>query len=171
MGDSVKSSPVANPESQQHGLRGFIAKFMVLRGASRELWLTFVLKFLNNIAFSVTNLTIVLWLSSDLDYNDQQSLHMVAAWSLVMTISTILVGSFTDAVGLRRTFFIGICVLIVARAVMVLANLKWLALVCGLFPLAIGEALGSPVLVAATRSYSTTRQRSISFSMLYVMMN
>jgi len=40
-----------------------------------------------------------------------------------------------------------------------------------MFPLAIGEALGTPVLVAAVRRYSDTRQRSISFSMFYVMMN
>jgi hypothetical protein len=37
--------------------------------------------------------------------------------------------------------------------------------------LAIGEALGTPVLIAATRRYSTTAQRSISFSLLYMIMN
>ena len=41
-----------------------------------------------------------------------------------------------------------------------------LALACGLLPLAIGEALGTPVLLAATRVYSTTAQRSISFSIM-----
>jgi MFS family permease len=38
-------------------------------------------------------------------------------------------------------------------------------------PLAIGEALGGPVLVAAARRYSNTRQRSMSFSIIYAMMN
>jgi dipeptide/tripeptide permease len=37
--------------------------------------------------------------------------------------------------------------------------------------LAVGEALSTPVLVAAVRHYSNTRQRSISFSIFYVMMN
>jgi dipeptide/tripeptide permease len=41
----------------------------------------------------------------------------------------------------------------------------------GLVPLAIGEALIGPVLVAAIRRYTTTPQRSIAFSMFYVMMN
>src|SRR5207302_2541082 len=45
------------------------------------------------------------------------------------------------------------------------------ALVCGLLPLAVGEALGTPVLLAATRVYSTTAQRSISFSIIYALMN
>src|SRR5207253_1974784 len=38
-------------------------------------------------------------------------------------------------------------------------------------PLAVGEALGTPVLLAATRRYSTTAQRSMSFSVIYMVMN
>src|SRR4029077_14627327 len=34
-----------------------------------------------------------------------------------------------------------------------------------------GEALGTPVLLAATRRYSTVAQRSISFSIIYMIMN
>ena len=53
------------------GLRGFIAKFTVLKGAQRELWLTFLIKFLIYTAYSVTNKTMVLWLSKDLGFSDQ----------------------------------------------------------------------------------------------------
>jgi hypothetical protein len=38
-------------------------------------------------------------------------------------------------------------------------------------PLAVGEALGGPVLIAAVQRYSNTRQRSISFALVYTMMN
>jgi hypothetical protein len=38
------------------GLRGFIAKFTVLKGAQRELWLTFLIKFLIYTAKDVENL-------------------------------------------------------------------------------------------------------------------
>lgn len=149
----------------------FIEKFLVLRGAARELWLTFLIKFVAVAAYAVTNLTIKLWLSRDFGFSDQAALSIVLAWSLTMTGVTLLVGSLTDALGLRRTFFLGVWVCLVARLVMVLADDKWVALVGGLFPLAIGEALGTPVLVAAVRKYSTTKQRSISFSMVYMMMN
>jgi hypothetical protein len=54
---------------------------------------------------------------------------------------------------------------------MVVTTIPWLALVCGVLPLAVGEALGTPVLLAATRCYSTTRQRSMSFSIIYAVMN
>lgn len=150
---------------------GFLSKFTVLKGAARELWITFVVKLLVIAAYALSNSTLVLWLSSDLGYSDQRALGLVAAWSLLMTAITLLVGSLTDAIGLRKTFFLGVWICIVARAVMAFTSLKWLALTGGLFPLAVGEALSTPVLVAAVRHYSNTRQRSISFSIFYVMMN
>jgi MFS family permease len=152
-------------------LERFVAKFTVLMGAPRELWLVFVIKLVTVAAYAVTNSTIKLWLSSDFHYTDKQALGLVAAWSLTMTAVTLLVGSLTDAIGLRKTFFLGAWVCLFARLVMALATTRWVALACGLFPLAIGEALGTPVLVAAIRRYSSTRQRSISFSFFYMMMN
>jgi hypothetical protein len=53
------------------GLRGFFGKFTIIFGARRELWLTFLLKFLIYVAYSVTNKTMVLWLSRDLGFSDQ----------------------------------------------------------------------------------------------------
>src|SRR6185436_2215591 len=128
---------------------GFLARFTVLKGASRELWITFIVKFLGITAYKLMNVTLVLWLSSDFGFSDQASLHLVVAWSLSMTIMTLLVGSLTDAIGLRKTFFLGVWICVVARAVMALTTVKWLALGCGLFPLAVGEGLLTPVLIAA----------------------
>ena len=154
------------------GLRGFVAKFTVLKGAQRELWLTFLIKFLIYTAYSVTNKTMVLWLSKDLGFSDQSAGALVGwVWAPAMTIFTLLAGSLTDAIGLRRTFFLGVAICTVARSVMVTTSTPWLALACGVLPLAVGEALGTPVLLAATRVYSTTAQRSISFSIIYALMN
>src|SRR5512137_3057331 len=131
----------------------FWSKFAVLGGATRELWITFVAKLLVIAAYALTNSTIVLWLSSDLGYRDQKALAMVAFWSLSMTVVTVFVGPLTDALGLRRTFFLGVGICAVARAVMAFASVQWLALAGGLFPLAVGEALSTPVLIAAVRRY------------------
>jgi MFS family permease len=153
-------------------IRGFIGKFTVLRGARRELWLTFLIKFLIYTAYSITNKTMVLWLSKDLGFSDQAAGALVGwVWAPAMTVFTLLAGSLTDAIGLRRTFFLGVAICTFARSVMILSTGPTLALVCGLLPLAIGEALGTPVLLAATRVYSTTAQRSIAFSIIYALMN
>jgi MFS family permease len=162
--------PSAPPPAS--GFAGFIGKFTVLEGAQRELWLTFLLKFLIYVAYSVTNKTMVLWLSRDLGFSDQAAGAIVGwGWAPAMTVFTLLAGSLTDAIGLKRTFYLGVAICTVARTVMVTTTVPWLALTCGVLPLAIGEALGTPVLLAATRRYSTTAQRSMSFSIIYMVMN
>ena len=150
---------------------GFLDKFTVFKGAARELWITFAVKFLGVAAYKLMNVTLVLWLSSDFGFSDQAALRLVLAWSLSMTVVTLLVGSLTDAIGLRKTFFLGVWICVIARAVMAFTTVKWLALACGLFPLAVGEALCTPVLVAAVRKYSNTKQRSVAFSLFYTIMN
>src|SRR5205814_7858337 len=116
--------------------------------------------------------TMILWLSKDLGFSDQGASALVGwVWAPAMTIFTLLAGSLTDAIGLRRTFFLGVTICTFARSIMVFTTIPWFALLCGLLPLAVGEALGTPVLLAATRVYSTTAQRSISFSIIYALMN
>ncbi|MGH8092563.1 MAG: MFS transporter [Chthoniobacterales bacterium] len=165
------AAAVGDPPLVKTGLAGFF-KFAVLKGAQRELWLTFGIKFLIYTAYSVTNKTMVLWLSRDLGFSDQAAGALVGwVWAPAMTVFTLLAGSLTDAIGLRRTFFLGVAICTFARSVMVVSTIPSLALVCGVLPLAVGEALGTPVLLAATRIYSTTQQRSIAFSIIYMVMN
>jgi len=98
-----------DPQPVKTGLAGFFAAFAVLKGAPRELWLTFLIKFLIYTAYSVTNKTMVLWLSRDLGFSDQAAGALVGwVWAPAMTVFTLLAGSVTDAVGLRRTFFLGV---------------------------------------------------------------
>ena len=166
------AAAAGDPALVKTGLAGFLAKFGVLKGAQRELWLTFLIKFLIYTAYSVTNKTMVLWLSRDLGFSDQAAGALVGwVWAPAMTVFTLLAGSLTDAIGLRRTFFLGVAICTFARSVMVVTTIPSLALICGVLPLAVGEALGTPVLLAATRVYSTTQQRSIAFSIIYMVMN
>jgi MFS family permease len=170
----AKNEPAALDPSAPpaRGFAGFIGKFTIIFGARRELWITFLLKFLIYVAYSVTNKTMVLWLSRDLGFSDQAAGAIVGwGWAPAMTVFTLLAGSLTDAIGLKRTFYLGVGICTVARSVMVVTTVPWLALTCGVLPLAIGEALGTPVLLAATRRYSTTAQRSMSFSLIYMVMN
>lgn len=153
------------------GLAGFVAKFTVLKGALPELWIIFATKLLTLLAYGVMNFTLVLWLSSDLHYNDVQASFFYAAWSTMMTLCTVAVGSLVDAIGLRKAFLLGVGICLVARGMMTFWTTPLLALGAGLFPLAVGEALMTPVMVAAVRRYATTSQRSISYSIFYSMMN
>ena len=149
----------------------FLGRFTVLRGAARELWVVFAAKLIGTVAYSVMNTTFVFWLSYNLGYRDETAGFLVAAWSTAMTLSVVFVGSLTDAIGLRKALLFGLLLTVAARGVMTFTTIKWLALAGGMLPLALGEALGVPVLVAGIHRYSTTAQRSIAFALFYAMMN
>lgn len=149
---------------------GFFS-MLKLRGAPREMGFTFGLKFLSVTGYKILNVTLVLWLSHDLGFSEQSALSLIVGWGFFMTLTTILAGSITDALGLRRTLLIGMSLCVLTRLVMVFSTSKLLALACGLLPLAVGEALCTPVLVAALRRYSTPEQRSVAFSLFYALMN
>ena len=73
-----------------------MAKFTVLKSAQRELWLTFAIKLLIICAYSITNKTLILWLSSDLGFSDQSAGALVGwVWAPAMTVFTLLAGSLT----------------------------------------------------------------------------
>ena len=151
--------------------KGFLGKFTVLFGAVRELWIVFAIVLLSNLAYRVVNFTLRLWLSSDLGYNDVQSGLVVLLWSAGLTLSIVLVGSLTDALGLRKTFLLGFALCIISRVFIVFTTIHWVALGVGLSLLALGEGMGAPVTIAALRRYTTTAQRSIAFSVFYAIMN
>jgi MFS family permease len=146
-------------------------RFLILKGAVRELWIIFGAKMLTILAYGVMNSTLVLWLSSDLGYSDTGAGVVVTIWSTAMTLFTVLVGSLVDAIGLRKAFLLGLGVCIFARGMLTFCAVPWLVLALGLLPLALGEALMTPVMVAAVRRYSTTAQRSTAYSIFYAMMN
>ena len=83
----------------------------------------------------------------------------------------VLVGSLTDALGLRKTFLLAFALCIISRMFVTFTTVKWVALGVGLSLLALGEGMGAPVTVAALRRYTTTAQRSVAFSIMYAIMN
>lgn len=150
---------------------GFIGRYLALKGSPRELWIIFALQILSYVAYKLMNLTWVLWLSYDLGYSDASALFWVVCWSATMTFCTVLIGSFTDAVGIRKALLLGVWICIFSRAVLTFAPGHWLPLLGGMIPLALGESLGTPAMVAAVRRFTTTAQRSIAFSIFYASIN
>jgi MFS family permease len=142
-----------------------------LAGAPAGLWITFGLKFFSVTAYKLVTISLVAYLSKDCGMNDAQAQWTFGAWAVFMSLATILAGSLTDAMGLRRTLLIGVSLCLATRVLMFSSSNTWLTLICGLVPLAVGEALCTPVLVAATRRFTTSGQRSVAFSVFYAILN
>src|SRR5208282_3708174 len=150
----------------------FVEKFTVLRNAPRELWIVYGAYIMENLAYKVGAASVLsLWLSSDLGFNDVKAGAMIATWSAIMTLITVLVGSLTDALGIRRTFLLGFGICLVSRFMMAMSVDRWVALPFGLYPQAVGIALMSPVMAAACKKYTTAAQRSVAFALYYALMN
>ena len=150
-----------------------IGVFAVLRlsGVPRELWFTFCLKLFSVTAYKIVTVVLVSYLVKDCGMTDAEALSVFGIWGIFMSLSTLIAGSLTDALGLRRTLLIGVSLCLATRLIMVFSTNSWVALIGGLIPLAIGEALLTPVLVAATRKFTSAGQRSVAFSIFYAILN
>src|SRR5216684_3805119 len=97
-------------------LNAFLQRFLVLATAPRELWVVYAAYVCENLAYKVGSASVLtLWLSSDLGFGDQSAGAMVGTWSAILSLVTVMVGSLTDTLGVRRTFILGFIVCLVAR--------------------------------------------------------
>lgn len=142
-----------------------------LSGVPRGLWLVFGLKLVNVTAYRILNVVLTSWCMKDLGFSYPQSQWVYFAWGVFILVATLISGSLTDALGLRKTLGIGLVLCVTFRMVMFSSTNPWVALVCGMVPVAIGEAFCTPVLVAATRKFTSPEQRSVAFSIFYAIMN
>ncbi len=142
-----------------------------LADVQRGLWITFALKMVIVTSYKLLNVVLVSWAMKDLGLGGSQAQWVYVVWGLFITVATLVSGSLTDALGMRRTLFIGMVLAIVFRFVMFASTNPWVALTCGMVPVAIGEAFCTPVLVAATRKFTAPAQRSVAFSIFYAIMN
>jgi MFS family permease len=150
----------------------FLQKFTILRSAPRELWIILAAYVLENVAYKLSSGPVLpLWLKHELGMSDQTKGLTIGIWSALLTFFTIMVGSFTDVVGIRRTFILGFIICGLARMGMMFTEPRLLPLGLGMLPLALGLALMTPVMTAAMKRYSTAAQRSVAFSLYYALMN
>lgn len=153
-------------------LAAFFQKFTALRTAPRELWVVYGAYILENIAYGIgASSVLTLWLSSDLGFGDVKAGTTIAVYSTLMTLMTVLVGSLTDAAGIRRTFLLGFWICLFSRITMTASVNTAIALPLGLYLQALGLALMVPVMTAAMKRYSTAAQRSMAFSLYYALQN
>jgi len=150
---------------------GFVDKFTVLKSAPRELWVIYFSKVMEIAAYGLVSQGLMLYLITDLHYQDVWAGSFIAAWSIVLSAFTFLAGSLTDAIGIRKTFVYGFVICLITRALLAFMSHPILVPILALLPMAVGLALLVPVMVAAVRRYTNKKQRSIAFSLFYVWMN
>lgn len=150
---------------------GVLSKFLVLRSAPRELWLTYYGKVMETVAYALCNMGLMLYLINDLRFSDQGAGTFVGIWATAFSLATFLVGSLSDAMGIRKTLIWSFGACVVFRVVSALSGSPTFTPIVGLMPMAFAAAMTLPVMVAATRRFTNKAQGSMGFALLYVFMN
>jgi MFS family permease len=142
-----------------------------LKGSPKELGIIYLTKVLEIIAYGLMSSTLVLWLSQDLGFSDTKAGALISVWSTIITLITILVGSLTDSIGIKRSFLLGFGLCLISRFVMSQTVNLFVVLPFGLFLLAMGLAMMTPVMTAAVKAYASAKNRTLAFSLFYTFMN
>ncbi len=142
-----------------------------LKDSPRELWLLFAAKVMEYLAYGSANLAFVLFLSKDVGMGDIAAGSYVGVWSMVLTLTTMFVGSIADAIGIKKTLLLGITLLVFARIVMPFSTNIYILSLFAFLPLGIGMAMMSPVLSVGIKRFTSKETTALGFGLFYTLMN
>ncbi|MCM2278088.1 MAG: MFS transporter [Oligoflexia bacterium] len=157
--------------------QNYFAEFKVLQSVTKEFWLTNAIIFFDSLAyFSMMNI-LTLYLTANCGFSDVESGAWTGIFSLYLTAFVFAVGSICDAIGVKRSFYFGMLMLIASRLGLGVAPelLKGASLeytVKGMIILlALGSAFITPVTSTALRRFTSKENRSTGFNVYYLIMN
>lgn len=153
--------------------KGFFSKLgddlRSLAASPRELWIVYVVKFLESLGyFAIYNLASV-YLREDLRYGDVRAGAIFGTWVTSITVMTFFAGFVADRLGIRRALLMSVASCVAGRALLLLGD-RTLALT-GLGVMSWGVASMLPTLATALRQYTRREAIPFAFSLYYVMMN
>jgi MFS family permease len=157
--------------------KNYFAEFKVLKTASRDFWLINAITFFDGLAyFSMVNV-ITLYLTANVGFSDVDSGAWVGIWTLYITAFIFGVGSICDVIGIKKSYYIGLVLLIITRLGMGVApmfmggtTLKYLIMAL-LLGSSLGTAFMTPIHNTAMRRFTTKENRSTGFNVYYLIMN
>jgi MFS family permease len=142
-----------------------------LRGSPRELYLMFFTKLTEYSAYGAASYCFVLYLSKDVGLGDSGATAYYTVFSLVMTVTVMVVGAVCDTIGIKKSLLIGAFMLLTARFFMPLTNDLVLTSILGFLPFALGVAITGPVLKVGIKMFTTVKTATLGFGLFYTLMN
>jgi MFS family permease len=155
----------------------YFSEFRILKSASKDFWLTNAIQFFDGLAYFSMITVLALYLTTNCGFNDMDSGVWVGIYTLYITAFMFAVGSICDVIGIKKSFYIGIGLLAVARLGMGLspewlrgANLQ-LTAKGFIIIMALGTAFMSPVTMTSLRRFTSATTRATGFNVYYLLMN
>ena len=178
----------------------YFSEFKVLKSASKDFWLANAIQFFDGLAYFSMITVLALYLTTNCGFNDVDSGVWVGIYTLYITAFVFAVGSICDVIGIKKSFYIGIGLLALARLGLGIApNIEGLkdhqvaSLLLALFPglgeatlqtadlkyvvraliivMSLGTAFMIPVTMTSLRRFTSKQTRATGFNVYYLIMN
>ncbi|KAF4675516.1 hypothetical protein FOL47_007654 [Perkinsus chesapeaki] len=137
----------------------------------KEVWLIFLLKYLESYAYFVFAYTLILFLSDEFGFSDEEAGWSYGFYGMLVSVYGFIMGSVIDTLGPRWSLTGGMSILLVSRLIMATTYSTHVLAAVLFTSLPIGGALGIPVMQIAIKRFTEGEDRSTAFSMFYVIMN
>ncbi|MSP92964.1 MAG: MFS transporter [Myxococcales bacterium] len=141
-----------------------------LAASPRELWLIYVIKLLESVAYFCVYGLLVIYLSEDFSYSDKAAGSGVGIWLTAISLVVFVAGFIADSLGIRKALLIAAVSAAIGRTVLAFAPndlVAWLGLALSVW----GIACMKPTMNAAVRAYTSPQTVAFAFSFYYVVMN
>lgn len=146
-------------------------KFRSLKTCPKELYVNFVLKFLESYSYFAVSQILVLYLHSEFGFSDIEAGIMYGLWGIAITFWGLVASGFNDLLGVRQSLLIGLSTSLFSTfALASVRSRTWLYIVLfAMYP--IGTAMGIPMLTVGIRRYTNELNRGFAFGLYYSVMN
>ncbi len=148
----------------------YFSEFSNLKYCSREFWVVQLVNLLDGVAYFAMLTVSSLYLSETLGYSDADAANL---WALCMAVYTgvgFVAGFIGDSLGIKRTLHLSVILLVISRLAISATESKAIVLP-SLFVIAVGTAIMTPILISATKRYTSEKSQTAGFNMLYFLMN
>jgi proton-dependent oligopeptide transporter, POT family len=163
-------SEAASNVTVGQAVKDYFREFAKLRHASRKFWVVQLVNLLDGVAYFAMLPALTLYLSENLGYGDTAAGWWFGILMGVYTLVGFVAGFVGDALGIKRTLLISVVILVIARVVISIFTIK-AVVIPALFLIMVGTAIMTPVLVAATKRYTTKQTRTAGFNFMYFLWN
>jgi len=150
--------------------KNYFSAFTVLKSCPRPFWVVQLINLLDGIAYFSMLTVSTLYLSETIGFDDKSAANIWAMTAALYTGVGVIAGFIGDWLGIKRTLQISVIMLVASRLAICATTLKSVV-VPSLFVIQAGTAIMTPILISATKRYTTKKTQSAGFSMLYFLMN
>lgn len=164
------NEPEENPQKKNHIT--FTEAWNGLKTSPKELYIIFMLKFLESYSYFSIIYTLIIFLSDEYKYTDEQAGWSYGIFGMCTSVYGFIFGGFLiDNLGVKLSLCLGCTILLVGRLLLVICSAHSHIMLILYTILPIGTCLGIPVMQIGIRRFTTEKSRSLAFSIFYAMMN